>query len=351
MTVFEQPTIPGLHTPHTLPAPIQAAHCESGVTVELLRAAGLDVSEPLAFGIGSGVFFTHMPFVKVTGLPVTAFRSLPGTLFGKTCARLGVKSTARRYLSRRAARRALDEKLAAGVAVGLRTNIHWLTYFPKAFRFNFNGHHIVVTGRRGEVYDVRDPVVDTPVTCHADLLERARFARGPLAPHGYLFHVAQSHVQTHAPDLGAACLAGLRESAHRMTRIPLPYFGARGIALLARRLGSLPSRGADSERIRDELAFVVRMQEEIGTGGAGFRYLFAAFLEEAAFHTGLPALAGHARTATAIGDVWREFAVLVSRMCKGKEPMGEGLTRVQALLTRIAAEEQTLFLSLGKAVT
>ncbi|MEY4895573.1 MAG: hypothetical protein RI890_372, partial [Actinomycetota bacterium] len=33
------------------------AHCESGVTSNLLKHYGLPISEPLAFGIGSGLFF------------------------------------------------------------------------------------------------------------------------------------------------------------------------------------------------------------------------------------------------------------------------------------------------------
>ena len=52
-----------------------AAHCESGVTSALLRDQGFDISEPLIFGIGSGIFFGHLPFVKMVGLPITTFRS------------------------------------------------------------------------------------------------------------------------------------------------------------------------------------------------------------------------------------------------------------------------------------
>ena len=36
----------------------QAAHCETGVTRNLLQYAGVDkMTEPLAFGIGAGLFF------------------------------------------------------------------------------------------------------------------------------------------------------------------------------------------------------------------------------------------------------------------------------------------------------
>lgn len=61
----------------------QSAHCETGVTSALFRDKGIDLSEPMIFGIGSGIFFGHLPFVKWTGLPVTTYRSLPGMVFKK----------------------------------------------------------------------------------------------------------------------------------------------------------------------------------------------------------------------------------------------------------------------------
>lgn len=43
----------------------QAAHCESGVTRNLLyTASGGKITEPLAFGIGAGLFFAYIPFYK-----------------------------------------------------------------------------------------------------------------------------------------------------------------------------------------------------------------------------------------------------------------------------------------------
>ena len=56
----------------------QSAHCENGVTSNLLRFYGVDLSEPMVFGIGSGYFFSHMPFIKLNGMAVTSFRVLPG---------------------------------------------------------------------------------------------------------------------------------------------------------------------------------------------------------------------------------------------------------------------------------
>ncbi|HON58209.1 MAG TPA: BtrH N-terminal domain-containing protein [Smithella sp.] len=66
-----------------------AAHCETGVTAALFRDKGLDISEPMVFGIGSGIFFGHLPFVKWVGLPISTYRTQPGAVFRKTAKRLG----------------------------------------------------------------------------------------------------------------------------------------------------------------------------------------------------------------------------------------------------------------------
>jgi len=50
------------------------------------------------------------------------------------------------------------------------------------------------------------------------------------------------------------------------------------------------------------------MQEEIGTGGAGFRYLYAAFLQEAGEMLKRDDLQEMSAELTAIGDEWRNFA-------------------------------------------
>ncbi|HYD21592.1 MAG TPA: BtrH N-terminal domain-containing protein, partial [Flavipsychrobacter sp.] len=68
----------------------QHAHCESGVTSNLLTHHGLPLSEPLAFGIGAGLFFAHIPFIKVSGTPGTTFRTWPGAIFKRVAQRLHV---------------------------------------------------------------------------------------------------------------------------------------------------------------------------------------------------------------------------------------------------------------------
>ena len=58
---------------------IQSAHCENGVVVKLLKSRGItQINEPMAFGIGSGLFYVHIPFLKLNNAPALSFRTMPG---------------------------------------------------------------------------------------------------------------------------------------------------------------------------------------------------------------------------------------------------------------------------------
>src|SRR5688572_30335162 len=76
---------------------VQHAHCESGVTANLLRHYGVSITEPMAFGIGAGLFFGHVPFLKVNGTPGTTFRIWPGAIFKRVTNRLGVHMHSQRF--------------------------------------------------------------------------------------------------------------------------------------------------------------------------------------------------------------------------------------------------------------
>src|ERR1035437_6635144 len=98
----------------------QAGHCESGVTSNLLNYHGFSISEPMAFGIGSGLFFSYLPFLKMQHAPLTSFRVWPGLVFSQTTKRLGVKTRIQRFRKPDDAMKALDNALEQGFPVGLQ---------------------------------------------------------------------------------------------------------------------------------------------------------------------------------------------------------------------------------------
>ena len=323
-----------------------SAHCETGVTTALFRDKGLEISEPMIFGIGSGIFFGHLPFVKFVGLPITTYRYRAGTIFRKSARRLGGEFVTQRFRNAQKGMEELRRVLKTGQIVALTTNIYWLSYFPNRYRFQFNGHNIIILHEIENGFRVSDPVLENPVDCLTEDLERARFAKGPLQPHGFMYYPKSINLH---PDFRTACIKGIKDACKAMLKIPLPIFGVRGIRYLAERTIKSGEKMGFVEACR-QLANIVRMQEEVGTGGAGFRYMYAAFLEEAAELFGSSELADLSKEMTAIGDIWREFAVVSARIIKQRDQSENTFAKAGGLMMICAGCEEQLFNDLNHVV-
>ncbi len=323
-----------------------AGHCESGTLSALLRHQGLDLSEPMVFGIGGGLFFLHLPLIKVGGIPLTAYRDAPRSIIKNVCKRLGISMRQHRFRDQGQGMRALDEFLVQGRPVGLQTCVFWLPYFPQDMRFQFNAHNLVAYGKRGDDYLLSDPVFEDAVTCPSADLQRARFAKGVFAPKGLIYYPESVPA---APDLEKAVRTAIKHTAKRMVDVPLPFLGVRGIRSLAKNLQRWPAK-LGAHRARVWVGSVVRMQEEIGTGGAGFRFMYAAFLQEAAALLNLPALAEAGKQLTETGDRWREFAVRGAMLCKGQGDEASAYAELAEILRDCADREERIFRALKNAV-
>lgn len=324
-----------------------SGHCETGVTSGLLRHGGLDISEPMALGLSSGMTFAHFPFFKIGGLPLTSYRMPPGAIYKSLSKLLGFKLHRERFGDPEAGQRALDAHLDAGRAVGAQTSVFWLPYFPPSMRFHFNAHNLIVYGREngahGAEYLVSDPVFEHPQRCPAPELAKARFVKGALAPKGLLYYPEQVPAQV---DYARLVPKALKKTANMMLRTPLPWIGVRAMRRLARTIGELPQK-ADPRYARLFVGQIVRMQEEIGTGGGGFRFMYAAFLQEAGEKTGKAGLAEASVKMTAVGDALREFALAGARYVKDKK--GTNDTRpVADALARSADLEEAVYRDLLK---
>jgi hypothetical protein len=315
-------------------------HCESIVTRNLLFFQGLDVSEPLVFGIGSGLFFAHLPFYKLYDLPMTTFRNLPGSIFRLSVRRFGLKAVIRRrYRDPTAAMDEMDRLLDRGFPVGLQVGAKELPFSPWSLEQQFNAHQLVVFGRENGEYVLSDPMLAEPVRCAAETLKKARFAQGEMAPNGRMFYIVGGRART---DLGTAVRGAIRRTCFLMVNLPLRFVGIRGIRYLARQVTLWPARlGEDKARLY--LAQLVRLQEEIGSGGAGFRYIYADFLKEASGLLNSGGLADFSREMTAIAERWRDSALVASRICKGRGGADDTYESLSGILLDCASREEKFF--------
>lgn len=317
-----------------------AAHCESGVTAILFSHHGAELSEAMAFGLSSAISFAYLPFVKLSGFPLIAYRMPPKSILKGVAKAFKTSFYFETFRDPNLGMQRLDEFLAQGKVVGLQTSVYWLPYFPQDMRFHFNAHNMLVYGKEGDQYLVSDPVIETPQRCPSADLQRARFAKGALAPKGLLYYPKEIGCK----HISAQAIKKAIKKTVRIMLAPLPIIGTRGIHHLANKIAKFEK----SEYNLNYVGHIVRMQEEIGTGGGGFRFLYAAFLQEAAAITGIDELAVLAERMNEIGDKWREFALKSARMIKGREAFDAKV--LADLLHQQADLEAAFFRDLKKAV-
>jgi hypothetical protein len=330
-----------------------AAHCENGAISTLLRYYGIELSEPMIFGLASGLFFVHLPFIKMSGMPVTAFRTFPGVFFKRITKLLGIKTATRRFLTQERAMKALDhvlidQKTPVGCVVGMFD----LPYLPPEYRFRFNGHNICIIGKDEKTnhYCVLDSNATQKVTISREDLMKVRFATGGTYPLlGQMYWIKS--VPEQLPDLKALVLKSIRKTCWFMVSQPdfIHIAGANGILYLSRRIRNW-EKTMGARRAKLNLAQVIRMLEEIGTGGAGFRFIYGAFLQEAAEKTGLTFLNDYSVRITEIGDLWREFAYKASRIIKKRADENYTYDDLADLLQVIGDKEKVFFKELSEAV-
>ncbi len=314
------------------------AHCESGVMSLMLRHHGLQLSEAMVFGLAGALMFAYIPFIKLGGMPLIAYRSTPRGIIKGLQKNIGIKMKMQTFSKPEKGTAALDKLLEQGKIVGAQSSVYWLPYFPPEMQFHFNGHNLIVYGKEQEEYLISDPVFETPVRCEVTALEKARFVKGVMAPKGLLYY---PEFVPDAVDFENILPKVIRKNAKIMLKTPAPIAGVRGIRALARKIIKLEKK--DPRYARLFLGHIVRMQEEIGTGGAGFRFIYASFLQESGKLLGNPLLTEYSQMMTAVGDQWRDFAMLIAKSIRGKKKTELDLQAVSNKLFSVADAEKEVY--------
>ncbi|WKX78248.1 BtrH N-terminal domain-containing protein [Zobellia laminariae] len=323
----------------------QSAHCENGVVSNLMRHNGFEVSEPMVFGIGSGLLFCYIPFLKVNHAPVVTYRAMPRFIFNRFAKRVGIKIKREKFSNPESAKARLDENLKKNNPVGLQVGVYNLLYFPDEYRFHFNAHNLVVYGKENDNYLISDPVMEQVTTLTEKQLEKVRFAKGAFAPKGHIYYPTEFPEKL---ELKSAIIKGIKQTCREMTA-PFPIVGTNGIKTISKLIRKWPKKKG-AKVANHYLGQVVRMQEEIGTGGGGFRYIYAAFLQEASQILDNENLKELSKEMTQIGDDWRDFAVNASRIYKNRSAQDDAYNKVADQLEAIANSEAAFFKKLKKAI-
>jgi hypothetical protein len=323
----------------------QAGHCESGATSNLFNFQGIEMSEPMAFGIGNGLYFSYLPFLKLQFAPMISFRNLPNTVFHRSMKYLKVDATViKKFSDPKESMLELDRNLQKGIPTGMQVGVFNLTFFPPEYRMHYNMHNIVCFGKEDGIYHISDTVMEHPQVLTYDDLVRVRYAKGPFAPKGKMYWINNI---TQELDIRSAVAAGIKKTVYEMIKVPFPLIGIKGIHWMAKDLRKWPKK-LGNEKASFYLGQILRMSEDFGTGGAGFRYIYGAFLKESGEKFSNGELLEASDMMGKAANKWREFAYIGARNCKNRSQPQEDYGMLAEMLVEIAGMEEKVYRKLDK---
>lgn len=246
-------------------------HCGSSAIRDLLEFHGVMMSEACCFGLGAGLGITYVELPGSRTPFIVHVRSMG--FEEKVFAALGVPFSWSSYSDKPSASADLYHALHENRPALLLTDIFHLPYFGS--KTHFPGHAIVAWLRDEERDEVLISDTERPglTAVPAASLADARFSTAPpFIHHGNLF----------APRYLDTCVTPARMRQAIFDNAYALANGDRlsGLAALDTWVEALPRWAAD-ENWRWSLRFAYQVIEKRGTGGAGFRAMYAEFLEEA----------------------------------------------------------------------
>jgi hypothetical protein len=304
-------------------------HCETTALGVLLRHEGLDLSEPLLFGLGSGLSFVYwdskgMPF------PFLGGRVKPFELTRNLAGRLGLTLAVAETTSPRKAWQNVATPLDAGRPVGLQLDSFHLDYFRS--KVHFGGHVVAMYG-----YDEHHAyLVDTDqqggtVRTSREGLARARAERGPMTARNRSFTLT---LPARPPAWQDQLIPAIRDCAQAFLSAPIANLGHRGIAKAGKQVPGWLRRAGEPGQ---DLPQAALLMERGGTGGALFRALYRDFLDECARLIDDDGLRTGHRLYAEAAVLWTEVSTLIAKA--GESGDADCLERAGAVLHELSRIE------------
>jgi hypothetical protein len=323
-----------------------AAHCESGTVTAQLNHNGLEITEPMVFGISSGIFFgyfesSNFPF------PMFIVRNKPGSIRKNISKRLGVSFYTKKFKKQQNGVQELNRLIDEGHPVATQVDFYYMKFLPEYIRTHMNVHFVNVVGRNEKNYLISDSYHRTVAELDTATMNKARFVGGYMAPKGFIYY------PTYIPkniDLDKAIIKGIKKAAYNMTRLPVPFIGVKGIRKFARKVTSWPDIARDIDHLSHEIMKINVLLEDQGTGGAGFRFLYATFLQQASKKLNDGQLAEMSKKMMSIGDDWRNISYFAAKIGKNRDLGEERLKELSQMIDGMADQEQLFFTELYNLV-
>lgn len=291
--------------------PFDGQHCETTATGTLLRQLGIELSEPMLFGLGEGLGFIYWN-MKTMDFPFMGGRIKTDLLTRNIARNLNLELVVKETASAPKAWNNVKELLNSGQAVGLKLDCYYLEYFSNPF--HFAGHYAAIYG-----YDDKNAfLVDTgqqgtQVQTSLKSLSVARAAKGPMSSKNLYYVLRKTDCEA---DISTAILTAIRNNAEDYLNPPITNIGYKGILKTGTEIIKWFRKSQD---IESEFKASAMLMEKAGTGGALFRNLYRDFLKESYDLLKLDGLKSAHDAFCEIAALWTHVAQLFEEVSRTKD--------------------------------
>ncbi|MEH3114873.1 BtrH N-terminal domain-containing protein [Pedobacter terrae] len=291
--------------------PFDGQHCETTATGTLLLQLGIELSEPMLFGLGEGLGFIYWS-MKTMDFPFIGGRIKTDLLTQNIAKNLNLELTIEETSSKQKAWEGVKQLLDSGQAVGLKLDCYHLEYFSDPF--HFAGHYAAIYG-----YDHENAfLVDTrqqggQVKTSLKSLTLARAEKGPMASKNLYYTLKQTSKKN---PLKEVIPTAIRNNAIEYLNPPITNIAYKGILKTSAEIVKWFNA---SKNIGQEFKLSAMMMEKAGTGGALFRNLYRDFLKESYGLLKLDKLKAGYESFAEIAALWTTVSQLFETVSETKD--------------------------------
>jgi hypothetical protein len=311
-------------------APFKGQHCETTATGSLLKHLGLELSEPMLFGVGEGLGFIYWD-MRTMPFPFLGGRIKPQQITKNLATNSHLRVNFQETSSVQTAWKNVQTCIDAGIPVGIQLDAYYLEYFTQ--KIHFAGHFVAMYGY-DETYAYLVDTQPTGGTVKATLknVERARNAKGSMSAKNLSYTIVRT---TAMPNLAEVVMPAIRHNAEDFLIPPISNLGYKGIEKASKQVKAWFTR---SRNIRDDLALAAALMEGGGTGGALFRNMYRDFLGQCAEFIDDPNLVVGHEMFCRIAPQWTEAARLIKQA--GETIDQSFLNQASAILLDLSKQEK-----------
>jgi hypothetical protein len=275
--------------------PFVGHHCETTATGSLLKQIGIELSEPMLFGLGEGLGFIFWN-MKIMDFPFIGGRVKTDLLTEKLCRNLNLDLEIKETASISKAWDNVKNQLNSGKAVGLKLDCYHLDYFTN--KFHFAGHYVAMYGYDNEfAYLIDTDQQGGTVKTTLKNLELARNEKGPMSSKNRSYIINKNGQLT---DLKNAIPKAIKNNATEFLNPPIKNIGYKGILKTSSEIKKWFNSTKNAKR---DFQTTAMLMERAGTGGSLFRNLYRDFLKES----------GEILNSTELQEAYNDYSIIADQ--------------------------------------